>query len=249
MLEKLKSIFVPNNEPIIRFKSTIQGYEVGQPVCKASDIKPEWLVQQNKNADKNKSPKFSACPGMDDYYRAGYIIPAWEDFRIIVDAKHAHIEIGTGRGNPPCPNFEVMDYRVVEGAAPIDKAIAKHALKLPCPWKVFTKKGYSAFVMPALFHSPFLGELFPYPGINDYDGYHTINVMFSPLKEMDLKIYAGTPMLHVIPYKREDITCEVGFMNPKEHGEAEFTYRSKKPGLYRKMFHNKKKYDIKYLDK
>ena len=242
----LKRMFV-NDDPIIKFKSTIAGYEIGQPVKKASEVKPDWLTIQTKNAEKYNYKKFSACPGMHDYYRAGYIIPAWEDFEIIVDDNGAHINIGKG-DHFSCAPYERMSYEVVSGAITIDDDTPATALKLPCPWKVFTKQGYSAFVLPALFHSPFLRDIFPYPGINDYDRYHTINVMFTPLKKMHVKIYAGTPMLQVIPYKREDYTCEVGHITPQEHGLAEFTYRTGLKGFYRKFIHQKKNYDIKYVD-
>lgn len=243
MIKNIKSLFVP--EPVIKFKCDIPGYEVGQPVVTASSIKPDWMVSQSKKANMNNTPQFSVCPGMHDYYRSGYIIPAWEDFEIVVDEKFAHINIGTSK-HFICKPYENMNYSVVDGCAPIDPNIKPHALKLPCPWKVFTKPGYSAFVLPALYHSPFLQDLFLYPGINDYDKYHTINVMFSPLREMKLKIYAGTPMLHVIPYKRENITCEVGVITPKEAAHADFTYRTKQPSFYRKFLHQKKRYSIKH---
>jgi hypothetical protein len=235
-----------DTSPMIKFKCDVPGYEVGQPVKRAMDIKPDWLTKQLKDAEKNGTHKFSACPGMHDYYRTGYIIPAWEDFEIIVDEEKADIIIGNGP-QFPCKPFQRMDYRVVAGSANIDDDINHHALKLPCPWKVFTKPGYSAFVMPALFHSPFLRDLFLYPGINDYDAYHTINVMFSPLRKMHVKIYAGTPLLHVIPYKRENITADVGYITQQESGKADFTYRTTAPGFYRKWIHKKKTTEINYI--
>lgn len=233
-------------EPTIKFKCDVPGYEVGQPVARAQDVRPEWLTKQLKHAENTKSPKFSACPGMYDYYRSGYIIPAWEDFEIIVDEEKASVIIGRGKSFV-CPPSEIMGQTVVGGAANIDDDIALHALKLPCPWKVFTKPGYSAFVLPALFHSPFLRDLFLYPGINDYDSYHTINVMFTPLKKMHIKIYAGTPLLHVIPYQREDISAEVGLITQKESAEANFTYRTGAPGFYRKFLHKKKTTNINHI--
>jgi hypothetical protein len=240
-LTNIKSFFDPT--PIIRFKTDVQGYEIGQPVKRSMDIKPEWMIRQIKDAERNDTHKFSSCPGMHDYYRAGYIIPAWEDFEIIVTKKTAKIISPKSISKKP----ETMMYSVVAGAANIDEDITPHALKIPCPWKVFTKSGYSAFVLPALFHSPFLRDLFLYPGINDYDHYHTINVMFSPLREMHVKIYAGTPLLQVIPYKRESITAEVGYITPQENGIANFTYRTTAPGFYRKWIYQKKTTDITYL--
>lgn len=248
IITNIKSLFekIVLPQPTIKFKCDVQGYEIGQPVKRAMDVKPDWLITQVKEAERLNTHKFSSCPGMHDYYRAGYIIPAWEDFEIIVDDTYAHINIGTGT-QFQCKPSEVMDHRVVAGAATVDDDIKLHALKLPCPWKVFTKPGYSAFVVPALFHSPFLRDLFLYPGINDYDTYHTINVMFTPLRKMHVKIYAGTPMLQVIPYKREYTTAEVGYITPEENGLANFTYRTKSPGFYRKWLYQKKTTHITYI--
>lgn len=235
-----------NDSPTIKFKCDVPGYEIGQPVKRACDVKPDWMLKQQKDAERLNYHKFSGCPGMHDYYRQGYIIPAWEDFEIIVTKTTITVLIGTS-DTFLCKPREVMDERVVAGCVPIDEDIKLHAIKLPCPWKVFTKPGYSAYVMPALFHSPFLRDLFLYPGINDYDHYHTINVMFTPMREMHIKIYAGTPMLHVMPYKRENITAEVGRLTETENGIANFTYRTKAPGFYRKWLHQKKTTEITYL--
>jgi hypothetical protein len=234
-------------KPTISFRCDVPGYEIGQPVRKASDIKPDWLIEQTKQAKKDGTQQFSSCPGMHDLYRSGYIIPAWEDFEIIATKEKVEIIIGIGQSFV-CKPYEQMAYPVVKGITNIDpEEVLPSAYKLPCPWKVFTQPGYSAYVIPAMFHSPFLQELFLYPGINDYDKYHTINVMFSPIKECHIKIYAGTPLLQVIPYKREDITADVGLINQKELSIANFTYRTKAPGFYRKFLHNKKKYDITYF--
>lgn len=248
MISFFKSMFskLTDTSPIIKFKCNVSGYELVRPVVCAKDVKPEWMVKQIKEAERTNKIKFSACPGMHDYYRSGYIIPAWEDFEIIVDEKDIKINIGTGT-KFSCLPWETMAYSVVAGAANIDEDIAPHAVKLPCPWKVFTKPGYSAFVIPALYHSPFLRDLYLYPGINDYDEYHTINVMLSPLRKMHVKIYAGTPLLQVIPYKREDITAEVGYITREEAGLATFKTNTKAPGFYRRFIHQKKTTSITFL--
>ena len=244
IIDYVKSWVAP--EPMIRFKCDIPGYEVGQPIMRAIDVKPDWMVKQLKQAERTGEHKFSACPGMHDYYKTGYIVPAWEDFEILVSKTKASIKIGTG-DKFVCQPHSPMDYRSVAGAIDIDDNIKPHALKLPSPWKVFTKPGYSAFVLPAMYHSPFLRDIFVYPGINDYESFHSLNLMFSPLKEMHIKIYAGTPLMHIIPYKRETITAEVGEITRYESKLSTFTFRSKAPGYYRKWFYKKKTTEIVYI--
>ena len=226
-------------EPTIKFKCDVPGYEVGQPIVRAQDVKPDWMVKQLKYAKYSKTAKFSACPGMHDYHRTGYIIPAWEDFEIIVDEEKAEVIIGKYK-TFACSPIERMDPSIVGDVANIDDDIALHVIKLVCPWAAFAKPGYSAYIVPALYHSPFLRELFIYPGIVDYDSYHTLNIMFTPLKKMHIMIYAGTPLFQIIPFKREDVSAEVGLITQKEKAKEKFTYRTNAPGFYRHFIHKKK---------
>jgi hypothetical protein len=183
---------------------------------------------------------------MHDLYKTGYIIPAWEDFEIIVTESTFKIQIGRGT-TFPCLPHQPLSYHVVKDIIALDEGMTGHAIKFPSPWKAFTKPGYSALVMPAMYHSPFLRDLFVYPGINDYDTFHHLNLMVTPVKPMHIKIYAGTPLLQVIPYKREIITAEVGLASAKDIALANFTYRTSAPGFYRKWLYKKKTTDIKYI--
>ena len=89
-----------------------------------------------------------------------------------------------------------------------------------------------------------MNDIFVYPGIVDYDDFHTINFIGTIKKKFSVTIYAGTPLLQIIPYKREDVNCIVG---PATNHENDLTkkFNSSLPHLYRKLFHKKKNYSLK----
>lgn len=227
-------------EPTIRFKS-IRGAPHISPLTtirRASDMTPDWLAAQRDNGPKDK---FMNCPGMVDWMKTGYIIPAWDDIHI--KANSAGTVAKFGRSNVWLPP-EPMNWKVVNGIAPQTAPVKFAATKLSCPWGVFTKAGYSAHVLPALYHSPFLNDLYVYGGTVDYDSFSTINVMFSAVRECELTIPAGTPLLQVIPFKREPISAEVGRANQDEADFHAFGFPTRVRAAYRKFFHKRKKYTL-----
>jgi hypothetical protein len=93
-------------------------------------------------------------------------------------------------------------------------------------------------------HSDFFDKIYVYPGIVDYEDFHVLNFIFSPLKECEFTIWAGTPLLQVIPYKRENITATVGKGDDEDRDSLLYKFLTRKPGTYRKLFHKRKKYTI-----
>ena len=228
-----------NNEPTIKFISFAGGPEMSEitRIKLAREVKPEWLKKQ-----KGSEHKFSSCPGMDDWLKAGYIIPAWTDIHIKANSAGLIVKFTHSGDYPPA---NPMADQFVKGIIDTDDDVKFCAYKLPTPWAVFAKAGYSAHVLPALFHSPFLRDLFLYPGTVDYDSYSTINVMFSPIRECDIKIPAGTPLLQVIPFKREDISAEYKTGSDNERLKHKFQFPTRVVSAYRKFFHKKKNYSLK----
>lgn len=226
-------------QPTISFVNSHEGYHVGQPIQRAADVKPTWF----RNQIANKSVKFVRCPGMYDYFSSGYIIPAWNDFTVTCNENGTRVEI------PHAPAFmqpQPMDTGPIEGIVELEENVRLQVTKLPSPWHIFSKPGWSAFVMPAIFHSPFLEELHVWTGIVDYDDFHTCNFIFTAKKGCKLQIYAGTPLLHVIPFKRESVDAVYKEMSREERHHAHYKFNSKLPQLYRKVFHKKKEFKLRY---
>jgi hypothetical protein len=180
---------------------------------------------------------------MFDIAHAGYIIRAWTDIHIKASA------YGVVARTPDCPDPArlapvTMDKLVVEGLVPYRGDVAHEVMKCSSPWTVFTKKGYSAYVFPATMHSPFLDKLYVYSGVVDYDDFHTINFIFSALEECEFVIPAGTPLLQVIPFKREDMHATYGKATEREQDRNRHVMVSRIANFYRKTLHKRKTYTI-----
>jgi hypothetical protein len=237
MIQWFKALF--KKEPTLRFACCNGGYYVSTPPVEARKEIPYWIKPQIKN----KNVKFAKCPGMFDLAQAGYLIRAHVDMHIKVN-KQGLICKFSGVKTPETM-LEDMSYDLVDGLSKPSDKVPHKVYKLPLPWAVFAKKGYSALVQPATMHSPFLDKLYVYPGIVDYDNFTSINFIFSPLVEGEFVIDAGTPLLQVLPYRREDFTATVSKATEEEHDKHYFTFYSRTvKGLYRKMFHAKKSYRI-----
>jgi hypothetical protein len=237
----LKNVF--EEKPTIKFKSFVGNSAVSNPVLPANKIRPEWT--------KNQEPeyKFQRCPGMLDFSHAGYIITAHSDIHIKANKSGVVFNVDLqgpySEQDRKLLQAKPFDYRMVAGMAPIADGVKKVAYKIPLPWSVYTKKGYSAYVLPVLNNSDYLDKLFVYPGIVDYEDYHTINFVISPLKECEFVIPAGTPLLQVIPFKREKITAECGKATQDEYDEHAFSMPTRAiKGYYRRFLSKRKIYTM-----
>lgn len=222
--------------PTFRFVAYPGNCSVATPVVSSARIKPKWLRKQTGEA------KFTDCPGMLDYSHAGYIITAHADIHIkansegvVIEVQGMHIEPHeAARSNPA-----QFNYSIVEGMIePVD--VERSAWKIPLPWGVFAEKGFSGYLMPAIMHADYLDKIFVFPGIIDFDKFHTINFVFSPLKECEFIIPAGTPLLQVLPMRRDEITAECGKATERDVDEMTFNMASRLPRYYRKFLSQRK---------
>lgn len=214
----------------------------------AKDIKPLRNFQEKKYGEYH----FPNCPGMFDYSRMGYLIPAWTNFHIRANKAGSVARIGSigvdgdkRKTNFSPPNY--MDNRIADGAFKREDNVASEVHIFSSPWKIHrVKPNLSLLLLPALFHSDFLDDLFVYPGCVDFkNGFKDINFVVSPKRKCDLKITAGDPVLHAIPIiTTQDIIAEYG---PATLHEGFHSLRTKwyhEKSFYRKFYMTKKKYKL-----
>ncbi len=237
MIERLKGWW--KGQPHVRFKCNTGGYYVSSPVVPARSILPYWLKKQLEK----KNVKFVKCPGMHDQSHQGYLITAWSDIHIKANSQGVIVDMPlVGEASLKA---QFMDFDLVDGLAPIREGVAKKIVKLPGPWGIYTKKGYSAYVLPATFHSPFLDKLYVYGGVVDYENFHTVNFIFSPLGPCEFTIPMGTPLLQVIPFKRESMHAETGHATRLESDQHRYSMPTRVLSAYRHLFHKKKVFTMK----
>ena len=243
IVDKLKKIVnnIFDTDPEIRFACT-RGAPNVSPITRvelARNVMPDWIKNQKENDNKDK---FLNCPGMADYAKAGYIIPAWSD--MIIKANRAGTVVKHNNNyNIPETN---LNFKMVEPFVPINNTVKGLVTKVPCPWGVFGKSGWSGYLIPAYYHSPFLQDLFLYPGIIDFDKFHTINFVFTALRDVEITIPAGTPLLQLIPFKRETVrgVCMKG--TEKDRDVHTFSYPTMHRSAYRRLFHQKKTFKLEH---
>lgn len=238
-----RDIFKRRPKPVIRFASYIGNFSIATPIREARRVRADWFKQQ---VAQKKKTNFATCPGMFDFAQAGFIVSAHVDIHI--KANNAGVVVFL-EGMPllePHENAVLsptrFDFSIVDGLAPVADGLSKVAQKVPMPWAIFTEPGWSANVLPATMHCDYLDKIFVYPGTVDYDKFHTCNFIFTPIKECEFVIPAGTPLLQVIPFRREEVTMEFGRATQKDYDRHVFGTVSKVRGYYRKMFHSKKVY-------
>lgn len=230
-------------EPTIRFKSIFGAPHISPitAVRPAGAVKPAWIEAQR---GRDGMSKFANCPGMWDHFTAGYIIPAWTD--ITIKANKAGIVVkllddygGTSKAVP-------MNQALLDGFLPEVKTAKFLVTKIPMPWGIYTKPGWSAYCLPAIFHSTFLNDLHVYTGVVDYDVFHVANLIISPLRECEVQIRAGDPLVQVIPFRREKVTAVCGPATKVEQDVYKYGYPTRIRAAYRRLFHQRKVFEMEH---
>jgi hypothetical protein len=218
------------------------------PPVLAKDLKPLKEYQEKKYEGEWKFPK---CPGMFDYARMGYIIPAWTNFHIKANKAGSVAVAGsigeaakTRTSNIPQP--KPMDTFIADGCFELQDGINPFVWNFPGAWKIMGRGNVSALLLPPIYHnSSFLEDLYMYAGVVDYNGFSTVNFICSPKRECEVEIKAGDPLIHVIPFITDKtITASYG---PASREQADYNGTLKwfhEFNFYRRFYMIRKKYKI-----
>lgn len=227
----------------LEFVDTTNSIFATVPIQLAKDVP---VVSREILEKQGKKFTLPLCPGMWDYARMGYILPAWTDFHIKGNKAGVAIVLGgAGRGTPfrqPHP----MDTQIGGGLFKFE-GVEENAFNFASPWKVFSKtKNISCLLLPAWFHSKteMLENMYVYPGIVDYDRFRTINLIAAIRKKCSFTIRAGDPLLHVIPMFNEKIVCGYGPPTPEQAAESNYDPVVHVSQYYRKKLQVKKEYGL-----
>lgn len=212
---------------------------------------PEWYKSQFSYQDNDKTPKngfqnitVKKCMAISDVLLMGYILKA--PFDIYLDTTDGQ----TLKQEVP-GSYQVFT-RAVTGnhkefqydKMPIDKDFyVRDLLRINMIWLIKTKPGYSC-----LFINPMLGDespLMSVPGVIDTDEFLSTG-LFSFFVKKNYKgiIKKGTPLIQVIPFKREDFNYEI-IKDPdivKKLDEQDATIRTSFSSGYKNLFWKSKKY-------
>jgi len=225
-------------------------WKYAEPIVPASQALPQWYkdmtpdIPGNQSISRSNDGTIKACPAMFDNMAQGYILPLWTDLYVEPSEEDS-------RNGKPIPRFywsssniepvvQIGNKEQTNGCPRADK-LPTPWLKLISPWLISTPKGYST-----LFISPFnnADSLFePFSGVIHTDIFSTyIKVLTLWKGPEDFKgiIKAGTPLVQMIPFKRESFQHNLGIITPEEDDEEQACFNAvSKLGftsLYRKLF-------------
>ena len=233
--------------PKIEFCCRFPGFEnVFATPKPSSKYIPDWYktmpskLRNNKRAaeiidgDLKHNQTLKQCPPILDYMCGGYTIPLWSD--LCVDVGSNHIDFAWVDSNVQNVSTHYKDQ--LEGSMFEKYMINDHLFKLNSPWHIKVPKGYSCLFMSPWYHESDIEVL---PAIVDCDSWHSVQFPFiyKPKTHGNLNYLAGMPLVHVIPFKREEWTSEIRAATKKEEEHLNFVqvYFS---DIYKRFFKAKK---------
>jgi hypothetical protein len=214
----------------IVFTSTFPQYDIPHPIP-ASKAVPDWWRKASAVTDQIHTMK--KCVPILDSLTAGYVITLPSDVHRLkgVDSFGQRSDV----------IFVSEHYKLQTKAYPLSEEFEDQPFKWINPWKIKTPKGYSCLFIHPLnsgdmpFHS--------FSGIVDTDKHPVpVNFPFVVKKDFEGVIPAGTPIIQVIPFKRDTWKSKV--IENKEFVEDESFYKIFNPpfGQYKRNWWSKKEF-------
>lgn len=236
---------------IIKFKArTKTEFDIFLKPYPASHNLPDWYVDQNpfdsrppfndsskklriRNGETNAT--FKRCRPLLDGMTSGYIVPLWGD--VMVERN----------GNEP-QIFWKMDYTIFElHGSPNDKIIPPPdyqniVFKFNNCWIPQTPPGYSCLILPPLGHNDLPFRAIPAVVDTDKSQFELVFPVW-PRKNLHGIVEKGTPMVQIIPFKRNDWKSVFEYYEDGEYAKLENkTFRSTLVNHYIKNSWSKKEY-------
>ena len=186
----------------IIFWTNVKGLPDIVPIREFKYFIPEWfkkapsfLPDGNELTDQ---PTVKRCPSFIDFFKMGYVLPAWCDFFIKIDGDKFFVktpENAFPSGYHPPSQF--IDY-LPEHA----KKSVKLVFKPNNPWRAKTPKGVKMLELPMLHHhNP---DFYTATGLIDTHLFHEMNPIWIFMRTGKFFIKRGTPLSMLIPIRTEE---------------------------------------------
>jgi len=222
-------------------------------VKRAVDLLPEWYKKLETTFQHGGREEYTAkrCIPLLDVFTTGYVFVTTRDYTFSKNSVTGFTDITTKGGfvKPPV----TMHPREQLGGIDFAGNYEEYAFKWLNPYIVKTPKGYSS-----LFTQPFNRPELPFTtlsGVVDTDIYfQPVQFPFILKKDFEGTIPAGTPIMQVVPFKRDDwshtiydkVSYDVKYQHDVLNREYEKS-RYDKDGtilgsIYKKHYRKPKKY-------
>ena len=177
------------------------------PPQPAGRFMPDWFRRLDRSlgvTDAHGLPGLTvkACPPVIDAFSLGWIVPLAADVRFLVDESGLGIQIGWA---PDAPFHLVEQHHPSQIGSPEPPFERQVPLKWINPWRIKVPEGYSVLFTHPLNHFELPFRCFS--GFVDCDGFATtVNFPFAfATAPADVTLPRGTPLIQIIPVRREDL--------------------------------------------
>jgi len=208
-IEKYSDIVVPEGKiAIIPWDNRL----LEMPPFQNDRTLPQWVKEA-----PNGQGSIRRCAATMDFLTTGITIPAWTNFRFTKtetdgqwDFSCDQFEGFAGQGPEP---FRSQPFNFDQtGSCPMTRVREVETIgypKLVNPFRIVTAPGWSTLVLPAMFEPSRHYSVLP--GIVNTDYYHEANCVLNLLGNESFVIHWGTPLMHLIPIKRDSLPHEINF--------------------------------------
>jgi hypothetical protein len=200
--------FLKKKQPEIVFECDNWSTRKYSPIRPAAEFIPEKFKNLPSTITKgqyavNNVYSVKLCPGLQDYIGCGFVIPAWCDIQVKIENGHPNVRYSNPElkhtFHPPEQMGNFLD----------TKFPVRTPIKLDNPWLTYSKKDWSVMYIPLNLHeNPYFEAV---PGVIDHDittPHSPINIMLKT--DQDFIIKQGTPLVQLIPFKRQVVTARTG---------------------------------------
>jgi hypothetical protein len=233
-----------NKKNVLKYSSTFDG--IVSDIKPAKNYIPQWYksiksythanIEFNENNGHAKNVK--SCMPFLDSLTSGYIVELWCDIHVRIDDDGQSHYLTWGDAQPVPVNFrdsKKNNIPVPHGCEP------SHYVWI-FPYSIKTPPGYSVFMTHPLnrFDLPFV----TLSGIVDTENtLSTGNYPFFIKKDFEGVIEKGTPIMQILPFKREDWVSEKDLEVSKEGNINLQKSKNVFFGFYKKELWHKKTYE------
>ena len=258
MLEKIikwkKDVNSPSKEGIIEFVNTTEDSFL--EVKRAMDIIPEWYKKMSSFFEIQNQPELTIkkCIPVLDAITTGYVLVTTSDYHFKYDEKTNLIEFSGEKMSGPTGEKAISMHPTAQlQEMPISPEFINYAFKWSSDILIKTPKGYSIMFTHPI-NSPYL-PFYTLTGVVDTDAYPVV-VLFPFMMKNTFEgvIEKGTPVVQIIPFKREDwkkrIYDKISDKSSKELKSLGYEYMSRRfnlegklvGGAYKRDYRKNKKY-------
>ena len=185
------------------------------PAVSASKALPEWYKKASVNIGTEGpwATTFKACMPFFDAMTQGYVIPLWADLYVELKPNTTNGKpepVFTWGENMPRPLIEVHSPQQVAGIPDVEKSKADTAFKFVNPLVIQTPPGYSSLLVAPLNNAhPYFQMFSAIVATDQY--FNSIGFPFTYTGPDDWEgtIPMGTPLMQIIPFKRDDFEHQV----------------------------------------